>query len=131
MPTASVKELCCCTVIDKCLKYHIVARQFTDHWFMEALVNSGFSESRRRFLYSAAFMTSGVLLSSCVRRIPTSLPAANPADPLTVDIHCHFFNGTDLQMQRFLQYVQDATGAHPGEAAAASLAQDFNWLIAP
>jgi hypothetical protein len=131
MPTASVKELCSCTVIDKCLKYHIVARQFTDHWFMEALVNSSFSESRRRFLYSAAFMTSGVLLSSCVRRIPTSLPAANPADPLTVDIHCHFFNGTDLQMQRFLQYVQDATGAHPGEAAAASLAQDFNWLIAP
>lgn len=95
-------------------------------------MTNGFSSSRREFLHSAVLMASGLILGGCVRRIPTGgLPAPNLAAPLTVDIHCHFFNGTDLQMQRFLQYVQDANGNHPGEALAATLAQDFNWLVAP
>lgn len=94
-------------------------------------MTDGISASRRQFLHSAALVTSGMFLSGCVRRIPTWLPPVEPRDPLTVDVHCHFFNGTDLQMQRFLQYVVDANGDHPGDAIAAPLAQDINWLFAP
>jgi hypothetical protein len=92
-------------------------------------VTDSFSAPRRQFLHSAALTAGSIFLSGCLRRIPTHLPSANPAAPLTIDIHCHFFNGTDLQMQRFLQTTQGAS--HPGAAIAAPVAQYFNWKLAP
>lgn len=76
-------------------------------------------------------MTGGMLLNGCVRHIPTSLPMPDLASPLTIDVHCHFFNGTDLQMAKFLEKVVDADGRHRGDALLAPLAQDFDWSFAP
>ena len=77
-----------------------------------------------------ALLSGSMFLDGCLRRIPTGL--LSPPDPmshLTVDVHCHFFNGTDLQLERFLQSTQNAS--HPAAAKAAPLAQYFNWKLAP
>jgi len=80
-------------------------------------------------------MTAGMLLNGCIRRIPTgNLPVANPQDrAITVDVHCHIFNGTDLQMA---QFIRKAVGTPPecplvGPAEFGPLLQDINWLVAP
>jgi hypothetical protein len=93
---------------------------------------SGHSFSRRRLINSTALISAGAFLNACVRRIPTGgLPPSNSVAPLTIDVHCHFFNGTDLQMEKFIEHVQNATGEHPGDAALAPLAQSIDWKFAP
>ena len=76
------------------------------------------SFSRRKLLHGSVLFTAGAFLS--VRRIPAGgLPPTNATAPLTIDVHCHFFNGTDLQMEKFIEHIQNATGEHPGDAALA------------
>ena len=95
-------------------------------------MSRSFSPSRRRFLVSTAFATSGTLLGGCVRRIPSWLPPTSPDPPLTIDVHCHFFNGTDLQMKGFLSETVNSEGNHWAGPQAASLAADIiEWGIAP
>jgi hypothetical protein len=72
-----------------------------------------------------------MLLAGCVRRIPAWLPRSNPDYPLTIDVHCHFFNGSDLQMAGFISETVNQEGKPWAGPAAASLAQDINWGIAP
>jgi hypothetical protein len=91
-----------------------------------------FSPYRRLFLQNAALAGGAALTSGCVRHIPTSaLPAPDPGVPLTIDVHCHIFNGTDLQVRDFLAEIVDADGEHPFVTDLAGVLQEFNWKKAP
>ena len=77
-------------------------------------------------------MTGGMLLGGCVRRIPTNgLMPPKLELPLTIDVHCHFFNASDLQMQSFIENVVNADRQHRGEARLAPAAQGLAWRVAP
>jgi len=87
--------------------------------------------SRRAFVQGAAAAVSSLNLLGCHhnyvmdtgRLVPP--PGFDPSvTPLTVDVHCHIFNGTDLQVAEFLR----ETHALPGWAAA--LLQTINWRFA-
>jgi len=83
------------------------------------------------------------LLNACiVRPIPfpakcASKVAASAAvegqriAPLTIDAHCHIFNGTDLQVKEFLIKVVEKGQDSPEVKAAADLLQATNWDLAP
>lgn len=95
-------------------------------------MSRSFSPSRRLFLHSAALTASGCFLNGCVRHIPTGrLPAVNLSAPLTIDVHCHFFNGTDIQLERFIQKVPDANEGNLVAVDAAPLVEKINWAVAP
>jgi hypothetical protein len=95
-------------------------------------VSKSFSRSKRLFLHSAALTTGSLFLNGCVRHIPTGrLPAANLSLPLTIDVHCHFFNGTDIQLERFIKKVPDANEGNLVAIDAAPLLENINWALAP
>ena len=56
-----------------------------------------------------------------------------PGGPLTIDAHCHVFNGTDLQVQEFLSRVAVKQGGVLGFAARAigELLENLAWEYAP
>lgn len=64
---------------------------------------------------------------------PNSPAVSYPAGPLTIDAHCHVFNGTDLQIEKFLSMVavnQDgALGA--GAKFLGAILQRMAWKNAP
>jgi hypothetical protein len=87
--------------------------------------------SRRAFIHGAAAALSSLGLSGCHRThvmdtgrlVPP--PGFDPnITPLTIDVHCHLFNGTDLQVAEFLKETHQL----PGWAAA--LLQTINWRFA-
>ena len=92
-----------------------------------------FSSQRRLFLESAALASGGLFLTGCVRRIPGgALPPPDRTQPLTIDIHCHIFNGTDLQMQSFITDIYDnEPGAAKVPPDIAQMLQNFDWKKAP
>ncbi|HUN63150.1 MAG TPA: hypothetical protein VMU53_14230 [Candidatus Sulfotelmatobacter sp.] len=94
-------------------------------------MDNRWSHSRRRFFTSAALVTGATLLNGCVRRIPAWLPQANPDYPLTIDVHCHFFNGTDLEMAGFISRTVNDQGKPWAGPDAAAVVQDIEWGIAP
>lgn len=94
-------------------------------------MTDSFSPMRRRLLRSAVVLTGGSLLSGCVRNLPTYLPEPSPEPPLTIDVHTHFFNGTDLQMKAFLSEAVDENGKHFAGEFLSSFAQSADWNIAP
>jgi hypothetical protein len=56
-----------------------------------------------------------------------------PQGPLTIDAHCHVFNGTDLQVKEFLSRVAVGQGGMLGSAARAigDLLEKLAWQFAP
>lgn len=94
----------------------------------------------RRQALTLALMYSATLSGCCHLRpkikpyCPTS-PAVSYLDgPLTIDAHCHVFNGSDLQISPFLSKV----AIHAGDGAVArafealtDLVQNISWALAP
>lgn len=96
--------------------------------------------TRRTILAAGGVAAVSSFLDACLAKAPpfnsscpaSPLPAAVAGSPvLTIDAHCHIFNGTDIQAAQFLIKVE-AKGAG-GEAfkIAAKLLQDLNWSTAP
>ncbi len=95
---------------------------------------------RRHFLGLAAAAASG-LLAGCAglfRRDPqpvcsNSPDVSLPTGPLTIDAHCHVFNGTDLQVQEFFSRVAVRQGGALGFGAKVlgSVLQQLAWTTAP
>ena len=83
----------------------------------------------------AASVTSGCCLF--VRRptpICTNSPAVSyPTGPLTIDAHCHVFNGTDLQIEKFMSMVAVNQGGALGAGAKffGAILQRLAWKNAP
>jgi predicted TIM-barrel fold metal-dependent hydrolase len=55
-------------------------------------------------------------------------PSVPPNSPLTIDVHCHIFNGTDLQIEKFLG---DVTFPTWWAKAAGEILEQVNWTTAP
>jgi predicted TIM-barrel fold metal-dependent hydrolase len=94
----------------------------------------------RRQALTLALMYSATLSGCCYLRpkikpyCPTSHTVSFPKGPLTIDTHCHVFNGSDLQVSAFLSKVQ----VHDGDGAVArafealtDLIQNISWVLAP
>jgi hypothetical protein len=69
--------------------------------------------TRRRFLKSLSVSVTSAGLSGCRIKYPVlAAGALAPAQkaaamgPLTIDTHCHIFNGTDIQLKMFLEKIQ-------------------------
>lgn len=64
---------------------------------------------------------------------PTSALVSYPAGPLTIDAHCHVFNGTDLQVKEFFRRVAVHQGGFLGFLANSlgDLLQALAWEHAP
>lgn len=99
-----------------------------------------FEAGRRRALAGLAALGAPALAGcACWFRreplptCPTSPEISLPNGPLTIDAHCHVFNGTDLQIKAFLSKVavrqRGALGA--GATVLGSILQELAWSIAP
>lgn len=64
---------------------------------------------------------------------PNDPMVSHPAGPLTIDAHCHVFNGTDLQVKAFLSRVAVKQDGALGFASNAlgSLLENLAWEYAP
>jgi hypothetical protein len=85
----------------------------------------------RRQLINGAFSVATAGLSGCaslVRPITVFCPddprISDPNTPLTIDVHAHVFNGTDIQVERYITLVQ-------GLPAFGQILQQANWSRAP
>lgn len=96
---------------------------------------------RRRAILGIATAIGANSLAGCVswfRRepapvCPQSPEVSFPEGPLTIDAHCHVFNGTDLQVRDFLSKiaVQQRGALGAGANALGSLLQELAWSFAP
>ncbi|HXY59880.1 MAG TPA: twin-arginine translocation signal domain-containing protein [Methylocystis sp.] len=73
--------------------------------------------SRRDFLSKSAILAASASASGCANLVqPISQICANdpaisdPSSPLTIDVHAHVFNGTDLQAKAFLSRIMHIPG---------------------
>jgi predicted TIM-barrel fold metal-dependent hydrolase len=64
---------------------------------------------------------------------PTAPEVSFPGGPLTIDAHCHVFNGTDLQVEEFLSRVAIKQGGALGYAAKVigDILENLAWKYAP
>jgi predicted TIM-barrel fold metal-dependent hydrolase len=72
------------------------------------------TSTRRGVLQNAALAAAGSMLQGCflhhdktvIRTGYLTMPGIDPAlNPLTIDSHCHIFNGSDLQVREFIARV--------------------------
>lgn len=96
--------------------------------------------NRRRLLQQLALVTSAGTLEGCsffVKRptpvCPDSPDVSLPKGSLTIDAHCHVFNGSDLQINGFIGQVLAKQGGLTGigARAIAPLLQNIAWKVAP
>jgi hypothetical protein len=95
---------------------------------------------RRRLLALAASLSATAALGGCslfVRKptpvCPNAPEVSRPEGPLTIDAHCHVFNGSDLQINEF---VRRTLGRQKGllgigARAAAPILERIGWSVAP
>lgn len=98
-------------------------------------------ESGRRAFLALAAALSASSLTGCfpwLRRPPSPVcPEAQEVSylegPLTIDAHCHVFNGTDLQVKEFLSKVAVQQRGALGEGARSlgGILQELAWWLAP
>lgn len=92
--------------------------------------------TRRSLLQSMLFGVGSI--GCCLRKKPELVCPTSPGvsyldGPLTIDTHCHVFNGTDLQVQKFISMVvvkQDSPLADVAKAMG-SVLQRLAWAAAP
>lgn len=103
-------------------------------------VNQQASIQRRHLMGLAAAAATGSLTgcAGLFRRdalpvCPNSPEVSFPDGPLTIDAHCHVFNGTDLQVKEFFSRVAVRQGGFLGFGAKAlgSMLQQLAWTTAP
>ena len=96
--------------------------------------------TRRVALKTLAASTLAPFSACCLLRpkdlqpvCPNAPTVSYPGGPLTVDAHCHVFNGTDLQVQEFLSRVAVKQGGVLGFATRAigELLENLAWKYAP
>lgn len=93
----------------------------------------------RRQALTCALIYAASLSGCCLLRpsprpvCPSSPEVSLPNGALTIDTHCHVFNGTDLQIADFLQRVaihqNGALGL--GAKALGELLEQLSWVVAP
>jgi predicted TIM-barrel fold metal-dependent hydrolase len=96
---------------------------------------------RRHLLQTIAALASPGALAGCslfVRKptpvCPDSPEVSRPTPaPLTIDAHCHIFNGSDLQVNGFITRILARQGGIVGVGARAigPLLQGIGWQVAP
>lgn len=93
--------------------------------------NQTMAIDRRSFLVESAGFACSIGLSGCAGFvIPIPPTCANdptitdPSTPLTIDVHAHVFNGSDLQVNAFLQHILRIPGIGP-------ILQEVGWGTAP
>lgn len=97
------------------------------------------SLKRRKVLQAAAALAASSSLGGCqlfVRKpapVCPDAPEVSRPGPLTIDAHCHVFNGSDLQVNGFVSRI---LGRQPGALgvgarAIAPLLQSIGWEVAP
>lgn len=97
------------------------------------------TSKRRAILLGAASLAAGALAGCCwLRRplrpvCPRSPEVSDLQTALTIDAHCHVFNGTDLQIREFLSRVLVNQDGTLGEIVRllAGLLEQVNWSTAP
>lgn len=95
--------------------------------------------TRRRFLGSALVCSAPLGLSGCTlfrrpleERCSYDPSISNPDTDLTVDMHVHVFNATDVPVRAFFEHVlsRDATYAKAYKLLSPIL-QQIGWTVAP
>lgn len=92
---------------------------------------------RRRFLHAALVLALVGPLGGCKKRIVPICPFgdeySDPEAPLTIDVHAHIFNATDLQIEDFAKLVatRDMGGLGSVGRLLAGPLQKFAWSTAP
>jgi len=90
--------------------------------------------ARRAFLAGlAATLAPLPAFADVAALCPADPTISNPAAPLTIDTHAHFFNGSDLQIKEFLSKttVGPDSELHLLVNAMAGLFQILGWHLAP
>jgi len=96
--------------------------------------------ARRAFLRVGAGLVTLALPGCCLLRprqltpfCPNDPNIASATTPLTVDVHAHIFNGTDLQVTRFIELVVDKQNDTFARAAKllGGVLQQLAWERAP
>lgn len=96
----------------------------------------------RRLALKAALATATLTTSGCgwllrardLQPVCPNAPAvSHPGGPLTIDAHCHVFNGSDLQVKEFLSRVAVQQGGAFGFAATAigDVLEKLAWEYEP
>lgn len=96
---------------------------------------------RRKFVRLAVAGPAGAVLAGCIPWFskkpvpicPNSPQVSYPRGPLTIDAHCHVFNGTDLPIHNFFTLVLARQKGPIGEAVSllASVLEGLAWSLAP
>ncbi len=91
--------------------------------------------SRRSVLAGLGASALSLALEGCLRKAPpfsANCPSSpHPSEDLTIDAHCHIFNGSDLQAAGFLIKIQEHGQGGEAVKIAAELLQDLAWSNAP
>lgn len=90
--------------------------------------------TRRVFMEGlAATLAPFPALAELARLCPADPTVSNPAAPLTIDTHAHFFNGSDLQIKEFLSQttVGSDSELYPLVNGMTSVLQSLAWHLAP
>jgi predicted TIM-barrel fold metal-dependent hydrolase len=71
--------------------------------------------------------------ATTARLCPNDPSISSRTTPLTIDVHAHFFNGSDLQIKRFLSAttIGPKSELRPLINGAGALLQTLGWHIAP
>ena len=89
----------------------------------------------RRQVMSGALALGASNLSGCAlvgplnAFCPDDPRISNPTTPLTIDVHGHVFNGTDIPIAPYIKYVRGRED--PSLADLGDILQDVNWAFAP
>jgi amidohydrolase family protein len=89
----------------------------------------------RRQMMGGALALGASQLSGCVlvRPLTAFCPddprISNPKTPLTIDVHGHVFNGTDIQIERYISLVR--ARQTPALANLGTILQEVGWSVAP
>ena len=85
----------------------------------------------RRQLTNGALSAAATALSGCASWVkpltffcPNDPRISNPHTPLTIDVHAHVFNGTDIPVERFITLVH-------GIPALGEVLQQVSWPVVP
>lgn len=73
--------------------------------------------ARRGMLAGLGSALGGPLIGGCsplAGTLRTELPPVDPGTPLTIDVHSHVFNGSDLQIASFIKHTRPQQAAFAG-----------------
>ena len=92
---------------------------------------------RRQLLNAALLVTAAGALKGCKHAVTPICPFgddySDPDSRLTIDVHAHIFNATDLQVEDFTKLVatRDMGGLGKVGQLIAGPLQSFSWSTAP